>query len=182
MLGYVVPGRGSGSSFSTDRVRAWTARSSSGRSSSTVACKIACAVSKYRWARWSRSGRSAATGSTAAWPADRPAVPEQPRRSPAGGCGRRRRSARRTGRPLQVRADRVDRRLDIGQPLVPPARGRIAVLPRLTIATRPNAAWESLLIATPHRNARPGYSPKAARMSSLVLPAIRAAADRPAAS
>jgi hypothetical protein len=47
-------GRVSGSSLSTDRVRTWTARSRSGRSSSTVACKIACAVSKYRWARWSR--------------------------------------------------------------------------------------------------------------------------------
>ena len=55
MVSHVAPVRVSGSSFSTDRVRAWTARSRSGRSSSTVACKIACAVSKYRWARWSRN-------------------------------------------------------------------------------------------------------------------------------
>ena len=46
MSAYVVPERGSRSCFSTERVRAWTVRSRSGRSSSTVACKMAWAVSK----------------------------------------------------------------------------------------------------------------------------------------
>jgi len=41
-------------SYGSERPMAWTARSRSGMSSSTVACKIACAVSKCLCARWSR--------------------------------------------------------------------------------------------------------------------------------
>jgi hypothetical protein len=63
MLGYVVPGRGSGSSFSTDSVRAWTARSRLGRSSSTVACKMAWAVSVTGQWPWVRPNAARIVGS-----------------------------------------------------------------------------------------------------------------------
>jgi hypothetical protein len=51
----------------------------------------------------------------------------------------------------------------------------IAGSPRLTIAMRLNAARESPLVTLPTETLI-GYPPKAARMSSLVLPALCAAA------
>jgi hypothetical protein len=119
VLRLACPGIGSLMTGVAGRVFVWQGigqrADGAGRSSSTVACKIAWAVSKYRWARWSRirvicrhgidgcvASRSSGSALTA---------------SPIS--SRRMRTASKISPSdrvpaLQVGADRVDRGLDIG--------------------------------------------------------------------